>query len=175
MRPNRGRSTLFIQPENTGAACCRAPIFFTRSPASLHENRLLGKILLLRQISAIGANVDPYALWLRAGAARLLPVSIVSQVKWCAGSGLDDPQPAIQHPKHFAEIVSAPEDQAGCGDDAIGALEPAKPWVLFDAVKRPFGASPEYRKNSPVFQKIDRVVAPLAFGHLGSVERKDHA
>lgn len=76
----------------------------------------------------------------------------------------------VDRPKHPVEFVTAPEDEPGCGDDAVGALPLTEPWIFFDAVYGNFGRPSEYRKYGAISQKVDGVVPPLAFGDLASVE-----
>src|SRR4029078_1753369 len=67
----------------------------------------------------------------------------------------------VDRAQHRIEIVAAAHDQVGRADHAESALAARQLWMLFDAVERHFGTAPKYRKHGAVFQKINRVIAPL--------------
>jgi hypothetical protein len=66
--------------------------------------------------------------------------------------------------------VATPNDQSRRRDHAVSSLPAFQFWILFDAINRHFGRATEHRKNSPVFQKIDGVVAPFASGNFAAIE-----
>jgi hypothetical protein len=61
----------------------------------------------------------------------------------------------------------------GRRDNAVGALAPAKPGVLLNAVDRHFAGAAEHRENRAIFKKIDGVIAPLAGGNFAAVKPQE--
>src|SRR5690242_21424216 len=69
--------------------------------------------------------------------------------------------------------MAAFEDEAGRGDDRIGALAARQTRLFDDSVKRNFGGAPEDREDRFVAAMIDGVVAPFAIGDLAAVDLED--
>ena len=88
-------------------------------------------------------------------------------------SGDDQPEPAVEDAQHVAEVVAALQDQAGRGDDRIGALPARKSRLLDDAVERHFGGAAEDREDRLLAELVDGVVAPLAVGDLAAIDLQD--
>src|SRR5450631_252571 len=66
--------------------------------------------------------------------------------------------------------MTAAHDQAGCGNNAEGALTARQFRIFLDAIKRNFGGAAEHREHRAVFQKIDGVIAPFAGGDLAAIQ-----
>ena len=79
-------------------------------------------------------------------------------------------QRLVEHAQHAVEFVAAAQDQAGRRDHAVGALLARQLRIFLDAVDRHFGGAAEHRKHRAVFQKVDRVIAPLAGGDHAAIE-----
>jgi len=80
---------------------------------------------------------------------------------------------AVDGAQHAFQLGSAPHDQAGRGNHAIGALPARQAGIFFDTVDRLLRGAAEHREDGAVPEKIDRVVAPFAGGDLTSVETED--
>src|SRR5689334_14006527 len=66
--------------------------------------------------------------------------------------------------------MSAPDDEPGGGDEAVGALAARQTGVLLDSIDRDFRGPAENRKHGPVLEEINGVVAPLAGGDLAAIK-----
>src|SRR5829696_217428 len=79
-------------------------------------------------------------------------------------------QRLVEHPQHARKLGAALQDDAGGGDDAVGALAAGEFRVFLDAVERHLGGAAVDREHGLVAAEIDRVVAPLAIRHLAPVK-----
>src|SRR5688572_23450999 len=69
--------------------------------------------------------------------------------------------------------MPALDDQPRRRDHAIGALLAREPRIFFDAVERHFGGAAENGKHRAVFQKINRIIAPLAGCDHAAIEAEN--
>ncbi|EGE57303.1 hypothetical protein RHECNPAF_4460082 [Rhizobium etli CNPAF512] len=86
---------------------------------------------------------------------------------------VDQLQGLVEYLEHLVELVSALQDHTVDVDDGIGALLGRELRVLFDSEERHFAGALEDGKHRPVFQVIDRVIAPFALADHAAVDPED--
>src|SRR5262249_58976914 len=76
----------------------------------------------------------------------------------------------VDRAQHAVELVTTAHDEAGRGDDAVGALAARQPRALLNPVDRNLGAAAKHGEDGAILEKVDRIVAPLAGCDLAAVE-----
>src|SRR5690606_39988355 len=89
------------------------------------------------------------------------------------GSRRNQAWPPVDRLEHLAEVVAAPENEPGRGDDGVGALLAAELGAFLDSVEWEFAAAPEDGEHRLLLQRVYRVVPPFAIGDPAAVDAQD--
>jgi len=79
----------------------------------------------------------------------------------------------LENAQNVANVMSPFEDLTRRANNSVHALALGKLGAFDNLIDRHFGSAAENGKDSFVFQSIDRVVAPLTFGHFAAIEGED--
>jgi len=75
--------------------------------------------------------------------------------------------------QHAIELMPAPHDQTGGGDDAVGALPARELRTFLDAVDWNFRCAAKDGEHRAVLEKIDGVIPPFTGRDLAAVEAEN--
>src|SRR5271170_2728915 len=109
-------------------------------------------------------NLDRRTGW-RDAVARSAPPAMRS-----AG---DHAKRAVERAEYAIKLLAAAQNVTGRRDYAVGALPASKPRILLDAINGEFAGAAENGEHSPVLEKIDGVITPLAGGDLAAVKAEN--
>src|SRR5437016_6444250 len=79
----------------------------------------------------------------------------------------------IHGTQHAIELMSALDDQTCRRNHAVGTLPARQPRIFLDAIERHFGGATEDGKHRAVFEKINRVIAPLSGCDHAAIEAEN--